>query len=194
MSPSLKVGLTGNIGCGKSTVGLAMEAKGFKRIDTDTIVRELLEGDSLVIAKIADHFGPRVLNPEGTINRGLLADIVFKDVKARLWLESLLHPIVGHYWRGEVEKMPKHKWVIEIPLLFEKNLEKYFDWVVVIASTQEQQLLRLSAKGLNQEKALARMASQLPIEEKVAHADIVIENNGSLEFLNQQTERLVSQL
>lgn len=190
----MKLGLTGGIGCGKSTVGRLLEEAGFCRSDSDEIVRDLLRNDRTVIADVISHFGEDIRADEGNIDRSKLAKIVFSDDSALKWLESLLHPKVGQIWRDRVQEQESQNWVVEIPLLFEKNLETSFDYVICVSCTREQQLTRLASKGLNRQMALARISQQLPLETKTTRADIAIFNNGSLDFLKRQTVKLLDLL
>jgi len=186
------IGLTGGIACGKSTVAALLEASGFLRSDSDAIVRQLLAEDASVIEAIAARFGSSVLRAEGGIDRSQLATIVFQDADALHWLEATLHPVVGEIWKNALKEQPDRDWVVEIPLLFEKNLEKYFGLTVTVSSSQECQIQRLALKGIPRGMALARMQRQMPLEDKVARADLVIDNNGSLGFLERQTTALMT--
>ncbi|WOO42980.1 dephospho-CoA kinase [Rubellicoccus peritrichatus] len=190
----MKIGLTGGIGCGKSTVGRLLEDAGFCRSDSDEIVRDLLRSDEGVVSEVIGHFGEGICADGGGIDRSKLAKIVFNDDSTLKWLESLLHPRVGEIWRARLATQAKQNSVVEIPLLFEKNLENAFDFVVCVFCTREQQLTRLASKGINRQMALARISNQLPLNVKTARADISIFNNGSLDFLKRQTVKLLDVL
>lgn len=187
----MRIGLTGGIGCGKSTAGKLLEAKGFRRLDSDAIVRRLLAENDAVIDAVCAQFGPELRLPEGGIDRRALAKIVFGDADALTWLEALLHPLVGQTWQAALENTPEADWVVEIPLLFEKNLEKHFEITVTVLCTEKLQLLRLAHKGLTAAQAKARMERQLPLDEKASKSDIVLTNEGSLAFLERQIEAML---
>lgn len=185
----ITVGLTGGMGCGKSTVGRMLEAKGFRRVDTDAIVREMLSTDREVIEQVVAIFGEGVAAPDGGIDRGALAQRVFTPGDALTRLEGILHPRVRAEWQGRVGREPG-RWVIEIPLLFEKSLEKLFNSVVCVVCDSSQQLDRTIRRGLSEAQIKARVQRQWSPDKKVALADFVLLNNGSQSFLERQTSRL----
>ena len=186
----MKLGITGGIGCGKSAVLDAFNALGAAVLSSDAIVRNLLEKDAQVQAEIADYFGAGILKPEGVVDRKLLADRVFKDPEDLAWLEETLHPIVRASWQKFTESHAKALVCIEIPLLYEKKLEKYFDFVVSVSCTDAVANQRLLAKGFSEETIFLRRSQQLPIALKISKSDFNIENNGSLEYLKQQCQLL----
>lgn len=190
----MKIGLTGGIGCGKSTAGDFFEEAGFRRSDSDRVVRDLLEKNDEVRQAIREHFGDGVFASNGELDRGALARIVFTQTNELEWLEHLLHPRVTSIWQARVAAEPERCWCVEIPLLFEKNLEKPFDFTVCVSSSEPVQLARLAAKGLTRDQALARIARQLPLDAKVDRADFVILNDGSYDFLRQQVFELIDDL
>ncbi|MDP0496474.1 MAG: dephospho-CoA kinase [Verrucomicrobiota bacterium JB024] len=190
----MKLGLTGGIGCGKSTAGGFFEEAGFRRVDCDQIVRELLDGDAKVHAALRERFGEQVILAEGGVDRAAIASVVFHDAEALQWLEKLLHPRVSEAWQGLIASDPEANWCVEIPLLFEKNLEKHFDFTVCLASSEAIQMDRLAAKGLSHEQAKARIQRQLPLEQKISRADFVLFNDGTQDFLRQQVFQLIDPL
>jgi len=185
------LGLTGVMGSGKSTVRKFLEASGFRGIDCDVVVKHLLAEDVAVRAALCECWGDAVLGVDGNIDRASVAAIVFENKEALVWLESLLHPRVRAYWQARVEEDSSARWVIEVPLLFENSLEKFFNFTVCVSCSPTTQLERLSRKGISAEEARARMANQLPIEEKVKQADYVLFNDGEESFLAEQVERLI---
>jgi dephospho-CoA kinase len=191
---ALKVGLTGGMGSGKSTVLEHFAKAGWLTVEADAIVKNLLAENESVIERVRDHFGPDVAGPEGGVNRAALASKVFADQKELEWLEQILHPEVRRSWQDVVESNPEREVVVEIPLLFEKNLEKYFNYTVCIEVELDVQLARLSQRGISPEMAKPRIARQLSTREKCERADYVLSNNGSLAFLHQQVERLTAVL
>lgn len=198
----MKLGLTGGIGCGKSTVGTLLQQQGWLRIDSDALVRELLDHDTAVQQALRAQFGPEVLlpapaqAPQGgfTANRALIAGRIFNDPQERLWLEALLHPRVRELWQARAAAAGSTPVVIEIPLLFEKNLEKHFDLAVCVEADRHVQLARLQSRGMSPADAEARIASQMPLAEKIARADKVLSNNGTEDFLRTQVQRLNHEL
>jgi dephospho-CoA kinase len=188
------VGLTGGMACGKSTVGKLLAEAGWGRVDSDEIVRTLLRDDREAIGEVFAAFGPVILAPEGGIDRRKLAALVFTDTEALRRLEGILHPRVRRGWKAAVSRKPPEKWVVEIPLLFEKGLEKEVDFTVCVACDPRVQAERLGSRGLSPQEASRRIARQLPLAQKIERADFVITNNGSLAFLRDQVTRLAEQL
>ncbi|MFP4166081.1 MAG: dephospho-CoA kinase [Opitutales bacterium] len=184
----MKIGLTGGIGCGKSTVVRFFEAAGWRAIDSDAIVRRLLTENMEVREALRERWGDAVFLTEGMVDRTALAERVFSDDNELDWLEQLLHPLVREAWTSEVEARPEADWLVEIPLLFEKKLENYFDLVVCVSSPLEIAAKRLTEKGYTEARIERRRRRQMALEEKVRRADIVLTNAGSLEFLKQQIE------
>lgn len=190
----MRVGLTGGIACGKSTVARELERRGWSRLDSDAIVRALLDTDAEVRAALGARWGGEVVPAEGGADRRAIAARVFADARERQWLEELLHPRVGAVWEVATGAAPGARWVVEVPLLYEKGLEGRFDWSVVVAASPDIQLARLRARGLSEEEAHQRIMAQLPLTEKVSRADHVILNHGTPEFLARQVDHLVASL
>jgi dephospho-CoA kinase len=186
------LGLTGGLGCGKTTAAHIIERHGFRRIDSDALVRtEVLTGAG-VVAAVGARFGSRVLAADGQIVRSRLAEIVFADDAALAWLEELTHPRLFERWRTLLGTAPGANWVLEVPLLFEKQLENWFDFTLCVASHSQAQLARLEQRGLTRALAEQRISKQLPLARKIELADFVLLNDGSPDFLQQQITRLVS--
>jgi dephospho-CoA kinase len=188
------IGLTGGIGCGKSTVGRILEIRGLRRLDSDQIVRDRVLVQTDVVAALRDRFGPQVITGAGIVDRAALAALVFADDLALGWLESLIHPRVVAGWREAIATAPDARWVVEVPLLFEKGLEKGFDFTVCVACSPEQQFVRLEQRGLPRVLAGQRIAKQMPLSRKIELSDFVLWNEGSSEFLEDQVDRLVRAL
>lgn len=189
-----KVGITGGIGCGKSTVARLLERRGFRRIDSDQIVRDEVLAEPQVIAAIRSRFGPQVCFGSGEVNRPALASRVFSDDQDRQWLEDLIHPRVFARWTMAFARAPDGNWVVEVPLLFEKRLENWFDFTVCVALAAEEQLARLEQRGLSRALAGQRISKQLPLARKIELSDFVLWNQGSPSFLEEQVERLAQAL
>ena len=183
-------GITGGMGCGKSTVVRALERRGFRRLDSDQIVRERVLVDPAVVAAIRVHFGEGVVGAGGAINRSALGAKVFSDDAARVWLEELVHPGVFAAWREAFAAEPGAHWAVEVPLLFEKGLENWFDFTICVACAPAQQLARLEQRGLPRELAELRISKQLPLARKIDRSDFVLWNEGSPAFLESQVDRL----
>lgn len=190
----MKVGLTGGIGCGKSTVVALFRESGWKTLESDIIVADLLAADEEVIAAIRERWGDAVFFAEGQVNRQAIAGKVFQDENELTWLEQLLHPLVREVWQKAVQADPKANWLIEIPLLFEKRLETAFDLTVCISNSPDVVEIRMAARGYTGEEVERRRKRQMPLDEKVRLADHVITNAGSLEFLKKQTLSLIDQI
>jgi dephospho-CoA kinase len=185
------LGLTGGMGCGKTTVASMLAAHGFTPLDSDAIIRSELLVDAEVITAIREHFGPGVLADSGMVDRGRLARRVFAEDAALEWLENLLHPRLYAYWRKAFAGERAKSWVVEVPLLFEKSLQNWFDFTVCVASDPTIQLARLEQRGLPPPLARQRISKQLPLAQKIELVDFVLLNDGSPEFLREQVGRLV---
>jgi dephospho-CoA kinase len=188
------LGLTGNIGCGKSTAGQIFEEQRYARIDCDEIVRELLSTDDQVKEEVLSVFSKSVFDKEGQILRKELAAVVFSDLEALKKLEGILHPRVNRIWTDQVQREVSKPWLVEIPLLFERNLEKNVDFTVCITCDQEVQINRLTQRGMTLDEANQRISRQMPLVRKVELADYVLLNNGSLLFLKDQITQLIKSI
>ncbi len=189
----MTLGLTGGMGGGKSTAARFFEEAGFRRIDSDRIVRDELLVDPGVIAKIAARF-PDVVNERNEVQRPELARHVFGDDANRIWLEELLHPMVYERWRTLLASAPDDLWVIEVPLLFEQGLENWFDFTVCVSTSSANQLARLIERGIPQSLAGQRISKQLPLALKLEKADFVLSNDGTPEALRLQVNHLAARL
>lgn len=188
------LGLTGGVGCGKSTAARFFESRGYRRLDSDATLRDEIMVQADVISAIRDRFGPETVGTDGSINRPRLADVVFNDREARLWLEALTHPRLFARWRQQLGENPSGRWIVEVPLLFEKQLENWFDFIVCVTCSLPQQLSRLEQRGLSRALAAQRISSQLPLSRKIDLSDFVLLNDGSPEFLQSQIDQLVDAL
>jgi dephospho-CoA kinase len=182
------------MGCGKSTVTRALERRGFRRLDSDELVREKVLRDPEVMKALVERFGPGVLDPSGAVDRSALAARVFAAEAELLWLEELTHPAVFALWRAAFAAEPAVRWVVEVPLLFEKRLENWFDFTVCVACSPAQQLARLERRGVPRSLAGQRISKQLPLAQKIELSDFVLWNEGSTEFLEAEIDRLAKAL
>ncbi len=198
----LRVGLTGSIGAGKSTVGRQLAELGALLVDADLIAREATK-DPLVLERIAAELGDElvVVEPEGPrLDRRATAELVFRDPDALGRLNAIVHPEVRRraaelVAEAESRAEPPPAIVHDVPLLFENGLEGDYDVVVVVDAPFDQRARRLAERsGLSREEVERREAAQLPAEEKVARADHVLVNAGDLESLRSQVRRLWREL
>jgi dephospho-CoA kinase len=188
----LLVGLTGGIASGKSTVSAMLAERGAEVIDADHIARQVVMPGTPAWCKIREHFGPGVLYADGTIDRQALADVVFADQAKLTLLNEITHPeifariadLLEHWYDQDVVV------VLDAALLIEAGLADGVDLLVVTHSPREVQVDRLAAKGMRERDANARIAAQLPAEQRLARADIVIDNGGSLEALGRRVDDL----
>jgi len=143
----VRIGLTGGIGCGKSTVVKLFAEAGWRTIQTDAIVRELLAHNKAVHTALRRRWGSDVFLSDGSVDRKAIAHRVFADESELRWLESLLHPLVRESWEQAVRKEPEADWLVEIPLLFEKRLETHFDLTVCVISPRDVVETRMVRRG-----------------------------------------------
>ena len=192
------VGLTGGIGTGKSTVSAMLRDLGVTVIDADEATRAVQAPGSEGLRQLAAEFGEGILTTGGELDRARLADIAFNDPEARQRLNAIVHPLV-RLWMAERQQEAVERGdplvVMDIPLLFEARGAGAFETVVLVYAPEELQLRRLVAlRGMSGDAARARMAAQLPIEEKRRLATHVIENTGSLDELRRRVERVWREL
>lgn len=186
-----QIGLTGGMGCGKSTALRSFQRLGAVVVDTDVLAREILEQDSSVKEALVAAFGEAVLDGQGNIDRAVLGRTVFGNSRDLRVLETLVHPRVREKWMAYLRRAHPIL-VVEIPLLFENALEACFTHTVCVACTPEVQMRRLMARGLPESEIMHRLQRQLPLEEKVRRADITLYNNGSVEHLEEQITRALA--
>jgi dephospho-CoA kinase len=193
-STNLIVGLTGGMGCGKSTAAALFAERGFRRLDADQVIRDEILTDPDVIAAIRDRFGPEVLDEAGRVKRSRVAEVVFTDAGQLDWLENLLHPRLLARWREIFSAAEGEAFIVETPLLFEKGLENWFDFIVCVTTGSATQLRRLEQRGISPEHARQRLVKQLPLARKCELADHVLLNDGSPEFLREQVNAVADRL
>lgn len=195
----VRVGLTGNISTGKSTVGRMFVELGAHLIDSDLIVRELFLPGHPVNRAVAQAFGERVVAPDGSINRVVLGEIIFNDPAARLLLNSLVHPTVIQTQKDWMDRLeasdPNAVGIVEAALMIESGSYRNYDKLIVVVCSPAVQKQRLKERsGLTDEQAETRIASQMPMQEKAKHADFVIDNSGSLEETRRQVAEITRTL
>lgn len=189
----MRVGLTGGIGCGKSTVVELFKQAGWQTIDTDQVVAAVLDESDVVRSAIMARWDG-VIGTDGRLDRKAIAARVFDNDAELRWLEGLLQPLVRQRWLGRLEAEPGALWLVEIPLLFEKRLETQVDLTVCVSSSLAVILRRMQGRGYTEGETVQRLRRQMPLEEKMSRADYVIFNAGSTEFLQLQTTCLIAHL
>lgn len=192
----LKVALTGGIGCGKSETGRLLEREGAAVRDADDVAHGLLAAGTAEARRIVERFGSGILDEAGGIDRRKLAARVFANADERAALEAILHPPVARAmaeWAEERSKSGQEAVAI-IPLLFEAGLDRGWDATVCVAAEERWVVPRLLRKGMGEADVRARMAAQMPVEEKAARSDYVIRNDGTKESLEEEVHRVWTEI
>lgn len=193
------VGLTGGIGSGKSSIAKMFKDEGAYVIDFDYLARVVVEPDKPAWKKIIDYFGPEILSPDRTLNRSVLAEIVFSDTKSRKALEGFTHPRIFEkrdtLIKDIKKKDPKAIVIVDIPLLFELSLKKKYDKVILVYVSRDVQIKRAIKRGvLTKEGVEKRLKAQIPIEEKKLLSDYIINNEGNMKDTRDQVRKVVHEL
>lgn len=187
------VGLTGGIASGKSTVAEMFRGFGVTVVDADELAREIVQPGEPALEEIAERFGDEVID-EGRLDREVLGDVIFEDEDARRDLEAITHPRIARRMRHRADRARQsgESWMIyDAALIVENNLHRGLDALVVVAAATETQIERLMARDdLGRDEAASRIDAQMPLEQKLAVADYVVDNDGSLEATRRQVERL----
>ncbi|PNE41828.1 MULTISPECIES: dephospho-CoA kinase [Streptomyces] len=192
----VKVGLTGGIGAGKSEVSRLLASYGAVIVDADKIAREVVEPGTPGLAAVVEEFGAEVLAADGTLDRPKLGAVVFSDQEKLKALNAIVHPLVGtRSAELEASAGPDAVVVHDVPLLTENGLAPLYDLVVVVDATPQTQLDRLvRLRGMAEDEVRRRMAAQATREERLAIADLVIDNDGPLEALEPQVREVWERL
>lgn len=188
------IGLTGGIGTGKSTVSELLEIHGFKIVDADVASREAVKKGSEGLAQVKQVFGDEAILENGEMNRKFIGEIVFNDEKKRKALNEIVHPIVRQIMEEKKAQYLNDGYnvIMDIPLLFENNLQDTVDETWLVYASESIQIDRLMERNdLTQEEAKARVYSQISIDKKQRMADHVIDNRGTLLELKQNVEQLL---
>ena len=198
------VGITGGIACGKTTVSQLLAEKGAIPINADEIGHQLLKADSPVITELTNEFGDDILEESGDVSRKKLGAIVFGDKAARERLNSILHPLIIERSRTQAQQLikedPSCVVLLDAPLLIEAGAYDSVDLIVVVSSSPEIQIKRVIERSkaqnhpLTETDAQARIDSQMPLSEKIKYADVVIENEDTLDELKKQVDVLWDKL
>ena len=191
----MRVGLTGGIGSGKSTVAAMLAERGAVIIDADAVAREVVEPGSEALREIADAFGPEVIGVDGRLDRARLAGIVFSDAAALARLNAITHPRIAARSAELLDAAPLTAVVVyDMPLLVENGLTQGWDAVVVVDAPEDQRVERLVEKGLDSEDARRRIMAQASRQERLAAADYVIDNSRDIVDLTGQVDDLWARL
>ncbi len=195
----LHVGLTGNIASGKSHATAVFAELGAHIIDADTIAHELLAPGTETYRKVVGAFGPEILDPDRTINRRRLGAIIFNDTEKRLLLNGLVHPDVRTEVLGRIAKLEGDGRggiiIVDAALMVESGAYKIYDKLIVVHCAPQLQIARIvSRDGLTIAEARARMAAQMPAEEKVKIADYTIDTSGTFRQTREQIEAIYRDL
>ncbi|MEO9140422.1 MAG: dephospho-CoA kinase [Jatrophihabitans sp.] len=191
----MRVGLTGGVGSGKSTVAGLLAALGAVVIDADALAREVVEKATPGFAAVVERFGDGVVGPDGGLDRPALAAIVFNDDARRAELNAIVHPLVGQrVVELEAAAGSDAITVYDVPLLVESDMAGGFEFVIVVLASVETRLRRLAGRGMAEDDARSRMAAQATDEQRRAVADEVIDNNGDLADLSASVDKVWSRL
>ncbi|MBT8331690.1 MAG: dephospho-CoA kinase [Deltaproteobacteria bacterium] len=193
------IGLTGGIATGKSTVSAMLKKAGALIIDADRIARAVVKKGLPAYREIIDHFGSGVLLPDGEIDRNVLGDIIFNDPQKKQLLNRIVHPRVKKEVNRQLKQIetthPKAVAILDIPLLIEAGMHRDLSEIIVVYAPQHIQVKRLMQRDrISESDALARVRSQMPIEEKKQQATIVIDNSGTIENTRRQTQDIFERL
>ncbi len=192
------VGLTGGIASGKSTVAAMLDELGTPVIDADQIAREVVEPGEPALDEIREAFGEAVIGEGGALDRPALGEVVFSDPAARKRLEAITHPRIGQRMMERADELREagHRWVVyDAALIVENGMHRWLDSLIVVAADPEVQLERIVERDdISAEQAQSRIDSQMPLAEKIAVADYVVDNNGTLEETRRQVEDIHAQI
>lgn len=190
----MKIGLTGSIACGKSTVSSFLRESGYTVVDADAISHALTAPGGDALPAIREAFGSFVFSGD-VLDRRALGSVVFADPKKRARLNAILHPMILERIYAQLDAYDSEGTLVfaDVPLLYECGMENRFDRVWVVAAQEETQLGRLMTRdNLTKEEALARIRSQMPLEEKCRRADAVIHTDGPIPATQRQVRRLLA--
>lgn len=187
-----KIGLTGSIASGKSTVSTMLAELGARIIDTDKIARSVVQCNQPAWHKIVAHFGSEILLADGNIHRKILGEKIFKDKVQRLCLEEITHPYIEqevHKRMAQAELDGQHIVVLDVPLLFEIGWQRKVDSIWVVYVDEKVQIARLMARNqFTYSQAMERMNAQMSLAKKAKQADLIIDNNSDIEHTRMQVK------
>lgn len=181
------VGITGGIGSGKSAVTALLEKRGITVVDADLAARIIVEPGKPALEAISQHFGDDILLSDGTLDRAALRGHIFSDDGARRWLEQLTHPLIGDEILRQLQASTSPYTILSSPLLLETQQKKLADYIVVVDVPEHTQIARTMARDDNEEAQVKRiMAAQINRSDRLAQADLVIDNSKSLDKLEKE--------
>lgn len=191
----MRIGLTGGIATGKSTVSRMLQQRGAAIVDADQVAREVVEPHTPGWRRVRERFGEQILRPDGSLDRRALREVVFREPRARRDLNDILHPLIRRRMLEKAERLERERSggiiVFDIPLLYESKLTHWVQKVVVVYVPEFVQIRRLmNREGIGEEEALRMIRAQIPIEEKKRMADFLIDNSGSREETERQVDHL----
>jgi dephospho-CoA kinase len=188
------IGLTGGIASGKSTVSAMLAELGACIVDADKIARDIVAPKQPAWQEIVARFGDEIILADGSMNRALLGEIVFKDQSERAWLENITHPYIRSQMQDDINKAQDRGCaivILDVPLLIESGWQSQTDEVWVVYVEEQVQLSRLmSRNGLSAAQAMARVKAQMSLNEKIQYADVVIDNNKDIHEVRSQVNKL----
>ena len=188
------IALTGGIACGKSTVASMLRELGAHIVDADEISRSLTASGGRALPALRAHFGSGIFAPDGTLDRAALGKLVFSDAHKRAELNAILHPMIRSEMARQVQEGMESgakTVVLDVPLLFEANMQDMADTVVCVHAPEEIQILRMASRnGYSRGEALSRIHSQMPVAEKIRLSDFAIDTNVSLDELRENVRSL----
>lgn len=187
----LKIGLTGGIGCGKSTVCDLFAELGISIIDADLIAREIVEPGQPALSQLSQYFGPQILHADGSLNRATLRQTIFKDEAARQTINEIMHPLIFKEIEQRINNLDSLYCIVAVPLLFETGYQNKFDRVLVIDCDPDTQIQRVSQRDqADLQQIQAIIDSQIPRSRRLELADDIIDNMSSLQILAEQVKKL----
>jgi len=190
-----RIGLTGGIGSGKSTVAARLAELGAVVIDADAIAREVVEPGTPGLARVIERFGAALLDAGGRLDRSALGKIVFADSQALADLNAIVHPLVGQRTTELMAQAGEDAVLVyDVPLLVENDLTAGFEAVLVVQAPLELRLARLAGRGMDADTARARIAQQASDEQRAAVATVVLDNSGDLASLYRQVDQAWARL
>ena len=192
---NMVVGITGGIGCGKSSVTDLLKKLNVDIVDADIIARKIVEPGKFALKKIVEHFGTEILLPNGSLDRAQLRVIIFSEKEKKDWLEELLHPLIKDEIRAQIKLASSKYVVLSSALLLETRQKDLVDIVVVVDIPETLQIERTTLRDGNSSELVKKIIdSQLKRDERLSRADIVIDNSGSLDKLKLKLKELHSDL
>lgn len=193
-----RIGLTGGVGCGKSTVSSYLKELGIPIIDGDKLAREAVTPGSPAMKQMRDVFGDDIFAPDGTLDRLKTASIVFADEKRRQQLNGIIHPFIWHRTQEELfkaQEQGKEIVVLDMPLLLEISWQLRVEEVWIVKVPLEEQIRRVMGRdGFTREQVVARIQKQMPTENKVHYADVIIDNSHSIEDTHRQVREALNEV